>query len=187
MYDRSVLLPLVLVAQLTGACPGTRGWSVAEGTLVAGQRCGTFVATTNASTTAFSYGQVYLDAPAAPPFELTFAWRRLSADDRSIEVHALGALVLFKDGHVGLWIDDDRFAVHGWRPLSGYRTHVETAVRVVQRVDAIEVWIAGAMAARWAHAADGPGRVGFAVKGAPGARAMLRIADVSVRALDTRR
>lgn len=188
-----MILPLVVVvafqAASPDACPSSvNGWHERTGTIAAGPRCGVFVGATDRKALAFSYGSFLVERSVTAPYEFSLTWRRLSPDHRAIELQLLGAILLFKDDQVGLWVDDQRFTLDGWRPAPGYRIHEERTVRVVQRARDVEAWVDGVRVGRWElEAPDAGGRVGVALKGAPGARATLRFADVSVRPLGTPR
>jgi hypothetical protein len=177
------------MALVAGACPvGLRAWTAAQGSLATTPRCGVVIGATDADTTAYSWGVFHLDEPVAPPFELRATWRRMTPDNRSIEIFVRGAVVLFRDERVALWVDDDHFSeATSWRPVPGYRVHADTSVVVVQRADEIEVRVGGAVVRFPFTAPAQPGRVGFGLKGAPGTRATLRLADVSVRRPSTPR
>lgn len=183
-----VLAALLARPPLAGASEGAvaADWTVAQGALDQAATPTRFVLTTDASPFAFSYGLAFLREPVEAPYELSLAWRRLSPDARSLEVHVLGGVLLFAEGRLALWIDDDRFAKDGWRDAP-VRLHAQSEVVIEQREAWVEVRVDGAVAARFPLEASARGRVGLALKGAPGVAARMRVEDVRARPLDTPR
>lgn len=159
-------------------------WQVRQGDLQPGRACGSYVAATSDATIAYSFGQLSWRRPVAVPYQLTVTWRRLGSDTRSLELEVLGAVVLFADDEVAVWIDDPSFAVDGWRPLPGYRVREVHTVRAVQTATEIAVTVDGREVGRWRLAAPArAGTVALAWKGQRGARERIWFAGVEVAPL----
>lgn len=169
---------VVILAGVLGAadaraepCPEVADWTVRQGDLQPGLACGAFVGATSDATIAYSFAQLVWRRPVAVPYQLDVTWRRLGSDIRSIELQLLGAVLLFGDGRIGLWIDDPSFAADGWRPLPWYRVRDRHTVRVVQTGDEVVALVDGREVGRWRFAGAGrEGTVGVGWKGQRGAR-----------------
>lgn len=160
---------------------GLDRWEATQGDLQPGRTCGSFIAATNGATLAYSFGQVTWRAPVTVPYRMSLTWRRLGSDTRPIELQLLGAVVLFAEDEVALWIDDPTFELDGWHPLPGYRTRRQHRVSVEQRVDAVEVAVDGVVVGRWRlRAPTTAGPIAVAFKGHRGARERLWFTDVAI-------
>ena len=165
-------------------CHDLDAWVATQGDLQPGRACGSFVAATNGATIAYSFGQFMTRTPVAPPYRVSVTWRRLGSDARTLELHLLGAVVLFGNDEFALWIDDARFELDGFHPLPGYRTRAVHRVSAVQRADAIEVAVDGVRVGRWAFQAPaGAAPIAIAFKGQRGARERIWFGDVAITAL----
>ena len=165
-------------------CHDLDAWVATQGDLQPGRACGSFVAATNGATIAYSFGQFMTRTPVAPPYRVSVTWRRLGSDARTLELHLLGAVVLFGNDEFALWIDDARFELDGFHPLPGYRTRAVHRVSAVQRADAIEVEVDGVRVGRWAFQAPaGAAPIAIAFKGQRGARERIWFGDVAITAL----
>ena len=160
-------------------------WNVVCGTLVPRDEPGAFLAATDASLNAFSYGQILLREPTRAPFTFGATLRRLGPDSRSLELLVPGAVVLVKDGAVALWAQggDVRFSHDGWRPRAGLRTHDEHRLVVRQEARRVSLAIDGEEAAQWELEAppDG-GPVGIGFKGPRAYRSFVSVRGVRLEA-----
>jgi hypothetical protein len=160
-------------------------WNVVRGTLVPRDEPGAFLAATDASLTAFSYGQILLREPTRAPFTFGATLRRLGPDSRSLEVLVPGAVVLVKDGAVALWAQggDVRFSHDGWRPRPGLRTHDEHRLVVHQEARHVSLSIDGEEASRWELTAPpNGGPVGIGFKGPRAYRSFISVREVRLDA-----
>ena len=170
---------IVVAALAAGATPAAAepcaarlaDWQVRQGDLQPGLACGSYVGASSDATIAYSFGQLVWRRPVAVPLQLDVTWRRLGSDTRSLELELLGAVLLFGDDRVGLWIDDPSFAADGWHPLPGYRVRDLHAVRAIQTASEVIAFVDGREVGRWRFAAAGrSGTVGLGWKGQRGAR-----------------
>lgn len=162
-------------------CHDLDAWDAAQGDLQPGVACGSYVAATNGATIAYSFGQIMTRARVTPPYRVSVTWRRLGSDTRTLELHLLGAVVLFGNDEFALWTDDAHFELDGFHPLPGYRTRATHRVSVVQRADEVEVEVDGVRVGRWAfRAPPGAAPISIAFKGQRGARERVWFGDVVI-------
>lgn len=173
-----------LVAE-PGRCDATDAWDAVQGDLQPGRACGTMVAATNGASIAYSFGQLTWKRPVTVPYRVTVTWRRLGTDTRTLEVQLIGAVVLFGNDEVALWIDDPTFEADGWHPVARYRPRDLHTIEVVQRSSEVTVAIDGRVVRRWPVRAERrQGKVGLAFKGQRGAREKVWLGAATVAALD---
>ena len=153
-------------------------WRIDTGELRRGAQCGTFIATTNASTGTFSYAQITRRTPVELPYEFQVTWRSLT-NNGPLELVLLGSIVLLSADNCGLFFSNESF---DWIPLPGYRTQQEHTVMVRQDAKEVTLFVDGVKAHTWAFAATNTrGEVAVAMKGPRGNRARLLFRDAQVR------
>lgn len=164
------------------ACATTLSdFEIVAGTLGEGARCGRFVAMAAPMVSTFSYGMYRYRDTVAVPYRVHVKLQRLSADSgRAVELHVLGAILLFKDGEYALYATEAGFARSGWRELPSLRLHEPTEIEVVQSARHVELSIDGRVVDRWEHAVTDSGRLAVALKGNPGYRARMWFDELRV-------
>ncbi len=163
------------------ACDEAPAWEVTEGELAPGRACGSYVATTNGATTAYSLGQLVSTTEVTLPYRASVTWRRLGGDPRALELGVLGGIVLVADDRIALWIDDATFELDGWRPLPGHRVRRVHTVTAIQDDTTLIIEIDGQEAARWALASRARrGHLSILFKGRAGGRAKIWFAGFAV-------
>ncbi len=153
-------------------------WEVVRGSLQRGARCGEYLAATDGDNGTFSYADLLYRAPVRPPIDLEVTWRRLGPESRkSIELRALGALLLLRDEEYGLYVWNE--ASFEWRKLPGYRAHDEHRVAIHQTATTLSFSVDGKPIDSWQVPAGGD-RVGVGAKGAGGYRSWFAFRDFRV-------
>ena len=166
-------------------CPAARAWRATFGALRPRRECGAFLAATDGSMLAFSYGLFESDAPATIPFSFSVTMQKLGPESRSLELVIVGAVVLIREEAIGFYVptDDVRFEKDGWQRLPGLHIHEEHRATVRQEAERVTLSIDGRAVATWAHHAPRPrGTVAFGFKGASGYRSWAAFRDVRVEA-----
>ncbi len=184
------ILPLVAVLALAAPARAERchaaavAWSTVGGTLVDDARCEGVVLTADGDgrTEAVTNLREELDGDGA----FAFRWQRLSADVGTMQARFPGGVVMFRDGEVGLYIDEASWQAHGFAPLPGalaQRQEVDaTDVRITLAGDDVTVTFDGVEVLHEAI----PGRIrrgmlALSVHGALGARSRMHITGAEVR------
>lgn len=165
------------------ACATTLSdFEIVAGSLSEGARCGRFVAIAAPMVSTFSYGMYRYRDTVTVPYRVHVKLQRLSADShRAVELHVLGAILLFKDGEYALYATEAGFARSGWRELPSLRLHEPTGIEVVQSARHVELSIAGRVVDRWELVdVNGSGRLAVALKGNPGYRARMWFDELRV-------
>src|SRR5689334_2162980 len=67
-------------------CPAARAWHTKFGSLRPRRECGAFLAATDGSTVAFSYGLFESDTPISLPFSFSATMQKLGPDTRPLEL-----------------------------------------------------------------------------------------------------
>lgn len=160
-------------------------FEVVLGSLSEGARCGQFVGIAGPNVSTFSYGMYRYRDSVTLPYRLHAKLQRLSADsDRSVELHVIGGVLLFKDGHYALYATEAGFVRSGWRPLPSLRTHEPTELEVVQSATHVELSIGGCPVDRWELAdVTRSGRIAVAFKGIPDYRARVWFGELRIEPL----
>jgi hypothetical protein len=168
------------------ACIADLGaWTVRQGSFAPGAgRCEWLLAT-NAGNTRFSYGEARLVRDIPVPFDFEVTWRRLGPEQKPLELHVPGAILLVADGRYGLYVDEPSFAKDGWHDLPGFSVHARSTVRVRREKRGVILWVDGREIHRWQvlPEVDRAAHVAVGFKGAGTYRSRLWLADVTVRPL----
>jgi hypothetical protein len=186
---RSALFCLTLATSLAWTSRGARSqtcsaslddWEVERGSLRAGTVCGELLAATDGAPGGFSYVDLVYRKPMHAPLDLEVTWWRLGPESgKSLELRALGALVLVSDGKYGLYTWNE--TAFEWRKLPGYRPHDAHRVSVHQTETSLTLFIDGRRVDSWPLHAPGEQRVGVAAKGAGGYRSWVGFRDFLAR------
>lgn len=157
-----------------------------RGVMEPGRAAGSFWLTTEAAPGRFSAGEVIASEPINLPFRIDVAWRRIGPEaGRSMHITVADAVVLIRNGKVGLYaFDDARFVAAGWTPLPGFDSHLEHAISVQQDARAVIVSVDGKPAATFSLATTRASyRPGVGMKGAPGFRSVIYVRSLAITPL----
>lgn len=181
MVWRALLLIAVAApaARANAPCTLPADVKVAYGAIErAKDRCA-MIATTDGRATPFSWFEVGTTGQYTLPITVDVTWRRLDADDRSLEIELLGGSLLFREGAWGPYFNSDASFV--WIPMPELRLGVLTTVHAVQYADRLEVAIDGKKLPPVPFAARiTKGSVGFAAKASSGMRAHIELRRISI-------
>lgn len=177
-----VLLVTGLLASAARAdtpCVAPADFKVGYGSVErAKDRCA-MIATTDGHATPFSWFEIGTTAKYTLPITVDVTWRRLDADDRSLEIELLGGSLLFREGSWGPYFNSD--AAFQWIPVPELRLGVLTTVHAVQYADRLEVAIDGKKLPPVPFAARvTTGSVGFAAKASSGVRAHVELHRIAI-------
>jgi hypothetical protein len=140
------------------------------------------VVETKPSPSLFSWGGARLDHDVDPDLDVSVTWRRLGErGGASIELVVPGVTLMVRDGAIGWWENDARWANDGWIPVVVDTSRVHT-LRVAQHGADLRAWLDGAeLPAFHLMVEPGPGRLSFALKGGSGDRARLWASQIRLR------
>lgn len=148
--------------------------------------CGSIVLESAPSSARFSRGVAWIEPALEARYTVRLVWRRLSDRPTSLELVFPGGSLLVRDGVIGWWESDARWAERGWTPAPAATARAQQ-ITLTQDGDRLRAWIDGEELPPWRLAAPpGAGGLGVAVKGGPGDRARMWVDRVEVEPTDRR-
>lgn len=144
--------------------------------------CAAILIETAPTAALFSWGGARVDGDVAPSFTLDLWWRRLGERGGApLEIAFPGGTLMLRDGAVGWWENDARWAERAWIALDT-RTSEAHAVTLRQDGAVLRAWLDGVeLPGHVLATVPAPGRLSIGLKGGPGDRARMWLDRVALR------